>query len=90
MWLVRTSVGETSAHAQIGAPGDITDDRRQKAKADSVEPGGFKGGLTDGWNALVSTVNHVVEVAGALLPWAVILIALYAVYRLVSRRRGWN
>jgi hypothetical protein len=65
-------------------------DLSQKAKADSVEPGGFKGGLTDGWNALVSTVNNVVEVAGVLLPWAAILVALYGVYRLVARRRGWN
>ena len=65
-------------------------DLSQKAKADSVEPGGFKGGLTDGWNALVSTVNVIVEVAGALLPWAAIVIALYALYRLVARRRGWN
>ena len=65
-------------------------DLSQKAKADSVEPGGFKGGLTDGWNALVSTVNVIVEVVGALLPWAAIVIALYALYRLVARRRGRN
>ncbi len=62
-------------------------DLTQKAKADSVEPGGFKGGLTDGWNALVSTVNNIVEVTGALLPWAAIALALYGVWRLVSRRR---
>ncbi|KAA1400418.1 DUF4349 domain-containing protein [Aeromicrobium ginsengisoli] len=65
-------------------------DLSQKAKADSVEPGGFKGGLTDGWNALVSTVNNVVEVAGVLLPWLAIVIVLYGAYRLVARRRGWN
>jgi hypothetical protein len=65
-------------------------DLSQKARADSVEPGGFKGGLTDGWNALVSTVNNIVEVTGVLLPWAAIVIALYAAYRFVSRRRGWN
>ncbi|KRC66259.1 hypothetical protein ASE12_16745 [Aeromicrobium sp. Root236] len=65
-------------------------DLSQKAKADSVEPGGFKGGLTDGWNALVSTVNNVVEVAGVLLPWLAIVILLYGAYRLVARRRGWN
>lgn len=63
-------------------------DLSQKAKADSVEPGGFKGGLTDGWNALVSTVNNIVEVAGTLLPWAAIAFALYGVYWLASRRRS--
>lgn len=65
-------------------------DLSQKARADSVEPGGFKGGLTDGWNALVSTVNKVVEIAGVLLPWAAIAVALYGIYWLISRRRGWN
>ena len=65
-------------------------DLSQKARADSVEPGGFKGGLTDGWNALVATVNNVVEVAGTLLPWVGILLGLYGLYWLASRRRGWN
>lgn len=63
-------------------------DLSQKSRPDSVEPGGFKGGLTDGWNALVSTVNSVVEVTGALLPWAAIAVALYGLYRLVTRRRS--
>ena len=63
-------------------------DLSQKERADSVEPGGFRGGLTDGWNALVSTVNNVVEVTGTLLPWAAIVFLLYGVYWLVSRRRG--
>lgn len=62
-------------------------DLAQKPTADSVEPGGFTGGLTDGWNALVSTVNNVVEVAGVLLPWAAILLVLYGAYRLLARRR---
>lgn len=65
-------------------------DLSQKSQAESVEPGGFKGGLTDGWNALVSTVNNIVEVAGVLLPWAAIAFGLYGIYWLVSRRRGWN
>lgn len=63
-------------------------DLSQKERADSVEPGGFRGGLTDGWNALVSTVNNIVEVAGTLLPWAAIALVLYGLYWLVSRRRG--
>lgn len=63
-------------------------DISQTSRAESVEPGGFTGGLKDGWNALVSTVNNVVEVAGAVLPWAAILTVLYGIFRLVSRRRG--
>lgn len=35
----------------------------------SVAPGGFVGGLTRGWNALVATVNAAVAVAGFLAPW---------------------
>jgi len=62
----------------------------QKSQPDSVEPGGFKGGLTDGWNALVATVNNVVEVAGTLLPWVGILLGLYGLYWIASRRRGWS
>jgi uncharacterized protein DUF4349 len=41
----------------------------QKGSASSVSPGGFQGGLTKGWNALVDTVNGVVSVAGVLAPW---------------------
>ena len=63
-------------------------DLSQKSRPDSVEPGGFKGGLTDGWNALVSTVNNIVEVTGTLLPWAAIVLLVYGAYRLVSRRRS--
>lgn len=68
----------------------ITIDLTQKASVDTVEPGGFTGGLRDGWNALVSTVNHVVEVAGTLLPWAVVVLVLVGAARLVTRRRHWN
>jgi len=62
-------------------------DLSQKTKADNVSPGGFHGGLVDGWNALVSTVNHIVKVVGVLLPWAAIAGVLYAAYRLLMRRR---
>jgi hypothetical protein len=62
-------------------------DLSQKTKADKVSPGGFHGGLVDGWNALVSTVNHIVKVIGVLLPWAAIVAALYGAYVLVTRRR---
>ncbi|MET0468035.1 MAG: DUF4349 domain-containing protein [Aeromicrobium sp.] len=63
-------------------------DLSQRASVDSVEPGGFGGGLRDGWNALASTVNVVVEVAGRLLPWAAIVAAGLVIVRLVGRRRS--
>jgi hypothetical protein len=59
----------------------------QHPTADSVEPGGFTGGLRDGWNGLVSTVNAVVELAGVLLPWAAVVAVLAVVGRLATRRR---
>ncbi|MDR7086065.1 cell division protein FtsB [Aeromicrobium panaciterrae] len=62
----------------------------EKAKADSVSPGGFKGGVIDGWNALVSTLNNIVEFVGIMLPWAAIAVVLYGAYRLIARRREWN
>ncbi len=66
-------------------------DLSQKARVDSVAPDGFGGGLRDGWNALVSTVNAVVELAGRLLPWAAVLAVGYLVVRIAGRRRkSWN
>jgi hypothetical protein len=41
----------------------------QEGKPGSVAPGGFRGGLIKGWNALIDTVNAVVTAAGAALPW---------------------
>jgi len=60
----------------------------QQPTAGSVEPGGFTGGLRDGWNGLVSTVNRVVEIAGVLLPWVVLAGVVLLGIRLVGRRRG--
>lgn len=63
----------------------------ERAKAESVEPGGFVGGLRDGWNALVSMVNGVVTTTGVLVPWlglALVLGALWWLTRRVVRRRG--
>lgn len=65
----------------------LTIELSQKTRADTVSPGGFRGGLVDGWNALVSTVNRIVEVVGVMLPWTAIAVVLYGAYRLVSRRR---
>lgn len=66
-------------------------DLSHQATADSVEPGGFTGGLRDGWNGLVGAVNNVVEVAGVLLPWAAAGVVLVSAAWLIRRRRGsWN
>ncbi|MET0447178.1 MAG: DUF4349 domain-containing protein [Aeromicrobium sp.] len=62
-------------------------DLSQRTSVDSVEPGGFGGGLRDGWNALVSTLNVVVGIAGRLLPWAAILVVGLGIVRLLGRRR---
>lgn len=64
----------------------LTIDLSQTASVDSVQPGGFAGGLRGGWNALVSTLNVVVEIAGRLLPWAAIGAVLLVIARLVRRR----
>ncbi|QGG42402.1 DUF4349 domain-containing protein [Aeromicrobium yanjiei] len=66
----------------------ITIDLAQEPRVDSVEPGGFSGGLRDGWNGLVTTVNAVVEVAGRLLPWAAVAVVVAGAVRLVTRRRA--
>lgn len=65
-------------------------DFNQKATVGSVEPGGFTGGLRDGWNALVSTLNNLVELFGILLPWLAIAAVVGAAARLLTRRKHWN
>jgi len=69
----------------------LTVDISSHEKTSAVDPGGFRGGLKSGWNALVDVVNHVVEGVGTALPWLGVLIVLYGGYRLVRgavRRRG--
>lgn len=71
----------------------LTVELAQQGQVDSVEPGGFGGGLRDGWNALVSTVNTVVELAGRALPWAAIGVIVLGAIRLIGHRRSrrsWN
>ncbi len=41
----------------------------EREAANAVEPSGFIGGLTTGWNALVATANVAVTAAGVLTPW---------------------
>ena len=36
-------------------------------------PGGFLGGLTAGWHALLASLKIVLTVLGALLPWAIVI-----------------
>ncbi|UDY25065.1 DUF4349 domain-containing protein [Nocardioides sp. Kera G14] len=71
----RARISEQVALATI----DVTISPRERAE--SVQPGGFHGGLRDGWNALVTVVNHTVALAGVLLPWLALLALLYAVLR---------
>jgi hypothetical protein len=58
----------------------------QVAPAEQLAPGGFLGGLQNGWNALLATLNGLVVVLGALLPWLVVAGALLLVARWVLRR----
>lgn len=62
----------------------------QKGSTSSVSPGGFQGGLTTGWNALVDTINGLVSLAGVLVPWLVVAFLGWLVWRLGRRitRRG--
>ncbi|WP_251153322.1 DUF4349 domain-containing protein [Cellulosimicrobium sp. Marseille-Q4280] len=59
----------------------------QVAPVEQLSPGGFLGGLENGWNALLATLNGLVVVVGALLPWLVVGAAVALVVRWVLRRR---
>ncbi|MFD1506427.1 DUF4349 domain-containing protein [Georgenia yuyongxinii] len=55
----------------------------------TLAPGGFVGGLTTGWEALVSFASAALVVLGTLLPWLAVLAVLAAVaVPLWRRRRG--
>lgn len=56
-------------------------------KPGSVAPGGFRGGLIKGWNALVDTVNAIVTTLGALVPWLGIALLAGIVWRIARRVR---
>ena len=57
----------------------------QQGSASSVSPGGFQGGLTKGWNALVDTVNGIVALAGVLAPWLAVALVVWVLWRVVRR-----
>lgn len=60
--------------------------------AAQARPGGFLGGLTAGWSALVSTFNVVVLILGAIIPWlalgGVVLLVVVGVRRQVAKARS--
>ena len=58
----------------------------QVAPTEKLAPAGFLGGLQNGWNALLTTVNGLVVVLGALLPWLVVAGAVTLLVRWVLRR----
>ena len=49
---------------------------------------GFWPGLVAGWNALVSTINGLLQVIGALIPWLVFAALVTAVVVAIMRRFG--
>jgi hypothetical protein len=59
--------------------------------AAQAQPGGFLGGLSAGWSALVSTFNVVVLVLGAIIPWlalgGLVLLAVVGVRRQIAKAR---
>ena len=54
-------------------------------------PGGFVGGLTAGWHALLASLKVLLTVLGALLPWAIVIglpvWGLFVLYRRFARAR---
>ncbi|MEE6294492.1 DUF4349 domain-containing protein [Georgenia wangjunii] len=52
-----------------------------------LEPGGFLGGLTSGWDALVSFASGLLVVLGVMLPWLLVAAAVGAVVLPLVRRR---
>ncbi|WP_275002674.1 DUF4349 domain-containing protein [Promicromonospora iranensis] len=63
----------------------------ESSPAAQAEPGGFLGGLSAGWSALVSTFNVFVLVLGAIIPWlalaGVVLLVVVGVRRQIARNR---
>ena len=57
----------------------------EKGSASTVSPGGFKGGLTTGWNALVDTVNAIVSMAGVAAPWLAVALVVWILWRVARR-----
>jgi hypothetical protein len=75
-------VAMSTLHVEIVAEG---------SPAAQAQPGGFLGGLSAGWSALVSTFNVVVLVLGAIIPWlavaGVALLVVGGVRRQIAKNR---
>ncbi|WP_369371534.1 DUF4349 domain-containing protein [Promicromonospora sp. Populi] len=75
-------VAMSTLHVEIVAEG---------TPAAQAQPGGFLGGLTAGWSALVSTFNVIVLVLGAIIPWlavaGLVLLAVIGVRRQIAKAR---
>ena len=55
-------------------------------KPKQENPGGFLGGLTAGWHALLASLKVVLTVLGALLPWAIVIgLPLWLAFHLYRR-----
>ncbi|MGI5190110.1 DUF4349 domain-containing protein [Promicromonospora sp. CA-289599] len=63
----------------------------ESSPAAQAQPGGFLGGLSAGWSALVTTFNVVVLVLGAIIPWlalvGVVLLVVVGVRRQLAKSR---
>jgi glycine cleavage system regulatory protein len=57
----------------------------QAAPAERLAPGGFLGGLQNGWSALLATLNGLVVALGVLLPWLVVAGAAWLLVRWALR-----
>jgi hypothetical protein len=75
-------VAMSTLHVEIVAEG---------SPAAQARPGGFLGGLSAGWSALVNTFNVVVLVLGAITPWlalaGVVLLVVVGVRRQIAKNR---
>jgi len=60
----------------------------QVAPAEQLAPEGFLGGLQNGWDALLTTLNGLVVLLGVLLPWLVVVGGLALLVRWALRRRA--
>lgn len=73
-------VAMSTLHVEIVAEGN---------PAAQARPGGFLGGLSAGWSALVSTFNVVVLVLGAIIPWlalgGLVLLVVVGVRRQIAK-----
>lgn len=78
----RTVLGEQVALATIRL------DLLPEAPLVAPSPGGFWGGVTRGWTALLTTLDRSIEVIGAILPWALFGGVITGIWVLLRRSRA--